>query len=151
MTGPDIVAKLRKHLDKHGYQDVEIKIIGDVPWAKLSYDNDISRALMSTYDQFGIEYVKPIASQQTILGGYWPAYLFSGDPLNIPIIGGAAGSGGNAHAANEFWVIEGADKAYGMAGAEKSVATVLFNYAGLNGPATEHAKQASAAASKKEF
>ncbi len=28
--------------------------------------------------------------------------------------------GGNAHAANEFFVIEGADKVYGMAGAEKS-------------------------------
>jgi hypothetical protein len=29
-------------------------------------------------------------------------------------------------------VIEGAGKVYGLAGAEKSVATVLFNYAGKN-------------------
>ena len=43
-----------------------------------------------------------------------------------------AGSGGGAHAANEFYVIEGAKKTYGMAGAEKSVATVLYNFAGLN-------------------
>jgi acetylornithine deacetylase/succinyl-diaminopimelate desuccinylase-like protein len=135
MTGPEIVAKLRKHLDKHGFQDVEINVVGDVPWAKVSYDNDITRAVMSTYDTFGIPYQSPIEEGASILGGYWPAYLFAGDVMNIPIIGGAAGSGGNAHAANEFWVIEGADKVYGMAGAEKSVATVLYNYAGMNGPA----------------
>ena len=151
MTGPDIVAKLRKHLDKHGYQDVEINVVGDVPWAKVSYDNDISRAVMSMYDTFHIEYTPPVEGQGSILGGYWPAYLFAGDPLNIPIIGGAAGSGGNAHAANEFWVIEGAEKVYGMAGAEKSVATVLYNYAGLNGVSTEHATQTAAASVKKEL
>ena len=45
-----------------------------------------------------------------------------------------AGTGGNAHAANEFYVIEGAGNALGMATAEKVVATALYNYAGLNGP-----------------
>ncbi len=114
-------------------------MIGDVPWAKVGYDNDIARAVMTMYDTFGIDYMPPVEGQATILGGYWPAYLFAGDPLNIPIIGGAAGSGGNAHAANEFWVIEGAEKVYGMAGAEKSVATVLYNYAGLNGAPRLHA------------
>ena len=39
---------------------------------------------------------------------------------------------GRNHAANEFFVIEGAGKTYGMAGAEKSWATVIYNYAGLN-------------------
>jgi hypothetical protein len=29
-------------------------------------------------------------------------------------------------------VIEGAGKVYGMAGAEKSIATVLYNFAGKN-------------------
>jgi hypothetical protein len=29
-------------------------------------------------------------------------------------------------------VIEGADATYGMAGAEKSIATDIYNYAGLN-------------------
>ena len=48
-------------------------------------------------------------------------------------IGGGAGYGGNAHAANEFYVIEGAGKVYGIAGAEKSIATFLYDYAGKNG------------------
>jgi acetylornithine deacetylase/succinyl-diaminopimelate desuccinylase-like protein len=101
MTGPDIVTKLRKHLDKHGFADVEINVVGDVPWAKMRYDTDVAAALMKTYDAFGIPYTTP-AEGSSILGGYWPAYLFAGDPLDIPIVGGAAGLGGNAHAAHEF-------------------------------------------------
>ena len=133
MDGIDITKKLRAHLDKHGYADVEMKVIGDVPWAKMQYDTDVARALMSTYDTFNIKYGNP-PNVESILGGYWPAYLFTGDVLDIPIVGGAAGHGGNAHAANEYWVIDGAGKVYGMAGAEKSVATFLYNYAGKNGP-----------------
>jgi acetylornithine deacetylase/succinyl-diaminopimelate desuccinylase-like protein len=133
MTGPDIVAKLRKQLDKNGYPDVEIKVIGDVPWAKMRYDTPIASAVLSAMDTFQIPHA-PASGHNTILGGYWPAYLFAGDPVNIPITGGMAGTGGNAHAANEYYVIEGAGKVYGMAGAEKSVATVLYNFAGKNVP-----------------
>jgi acetylornithine deacetylase/succinyl-diaminopimelate desuccinylase-like protein len=133
MTGPDIVAKLRKQLDKNGYKDAQVNIVGDVPWAKMRYDTPIAKALMQTYDTFGIRYTTP-ADTESIVGGYWPAYLFAGEPVNIPIVGGAAGHGGNAHAANEFFVIEGAGKVYGLAGAEKSVATVLYTFAGKNEP-----------------
>ena len=48
----------------------------------------------------------------------------------MPIVGGGAGNGGRAHAANEYYVIEGAGKVYGMAGAEKAVATLVYAYAG---------------------
>jgi len=133
MNGMDIVKKLRAHLDKHGFQDVEINVVGDVPWAKRSTDTPIGRAVAATYDAFGITHA-PLSADQSIMGGYWPAYLFAGDTLDIPITGGMAGHGGNAHAANEYYVIEGAGKVYGIAGAEKSVAMVLYNFAGMNGP-----------------
>jgi len=132
MTGPDIVKKLRAHLDKNGYEDVEIRVIGDVPWSKMRYDTDIARAVGKTFQTFNIDYQRPIEDEASILGGYWPAYLFAGDPIDIPIAGGMAGGGGGAHAANEFYVIEGANKSYGMAGAEKSVVLTLYNFAGLN-------------------
>ena len=32
MKGPDLVEKIKKQLVKNGYPDVEVKIIGDVPW-----------------------------------------------------------------------------------------------------------------------
>src|ERR1700744_3002471 len=38
MNGLDLVKKLRAQLDKNGYKDVEMKLIGDVPWAKMRYD-----------------------------------------------------------------------------------------------------------------
>ena len=52
----------------------------------------------------------------------------------MPIGMGGAGHGGNAHAANEYYVIEGAGKVYGMAGAEKVAATIIYNFAGKNKP-----------------
>jgi acetylornithine deacetylase/succinyl-diaminopimelate desuccinylase-like protein len=132
-NGLDIVDKLRKHLDKHGYQDVEINIVGDVPWAKMSYDNELAHAVDEMFLTFGREPEPPVP-HESILGGYWPAYLFAGDVLDIPIAGGNVSSGGHSHAANEFFVIEGAGRTYGMAGAEKSIVTAMYNYAGLNVP-----------------
>lgn len=138
MDGLEMVQKIRDYLDEQGYEDVEMTIVGDVPWSKSSYDNRAAESLLRTYDIFGIRYRTPIEGE-TILGGYWPAYLFSGrdaalpngTDLAMPIVGGAAGHGGGAHAANEFFVIEGAGEVYGMAGAVKSVATFLYAYAGL--------------------
>jgi acetylornithine deacetylase/succinyl-diaminopimelate desuccinylase-like protein len=141
MNGIEIVKRFREQLDRNGYQDVELKIIGDVPWAKMSYDTDIARAMTQMYDQFNIPHSQP-SQTPTILGGYWPAYLFSNQevgekvaPISMPIGMGGAGHGGGAHAANEFMVIEGAGKVYGYAGAEKSHAAIFYNFAGKNGPA----------------
>src|SRR5262249_30879558 len=71
----------------------------------------------------------------SILGGYWPAYLFSNQevgqrvaPVSMSIGMGGAGHGGNAHAANEYYIIEGAGKVYGMAGAEKVAATKIHKF-----------------------
>src|SRR5262249_2289973 len=139
MNGLEMVKRIREQLDRNGYKDVEMKIIGDVPWSKMSYDTDIARAMTDTYDQFNIPHTQP-SQVPTILGGYWPAYLFSNQevgervaPVSMPIGMGGAGHGGNAHAANEYYVIEGAGKVYGMAGAEKAAATIFYNFAGLNG------------------
>jgi acetylornithine deacetylase/succinyl-diaminopimelate desuccinylase-like protein len=140
-SGTEIAKRFREYLDKKGYADVEMKIIGDVPWSKSRYDNDLARALTTTYDIFKIPYTTP-PTGETNLAGFWPAYLFSDAavgykvaPVRMPIIGGGAGFGGNAHAANEYYIIEGAGKVYGMAGAEKSIATFLYAFAGKLLPA----------------
>jgi acetylornithine deacetylase/succinyl-diaminopimelate desuccinylase-like protein len=139
MNGIQMVKRIREQLDRNGYQDVEMKIIGDVPWSKMSYDTDIARAMNQMYDQFNIPHSEK-SEVPTILGGYWPSYLFSNQdtgekiaPVSMPIGMGGAGHGGGAHAANEFYVIEGAGKVYGMAGAEKAQAAIFYNFAGKNG------------------
>ena len=130
-TGPDIVAKLRAHLDKHGYEDVEINVVGDVPWAKMDDNNELAMAVREMRETFGAGNPEPIL-EETILGGYWPAYLFAGDVYDIPIADGYVGGGGGSHAANEYFIVEGAGNTYGMAGMEKSIATAIYEYAGLN-------------------
>ncbi|MGH8429482.1 MAG: M20/M25/M40 family metallo-hydrolase, partial [Solimonas sp.] len=120
MTGPDIVKKLRAQLDKNGYQDVEVKLIGDVPWAKMNADNEVGHALKRTYEIMNIPHAEP-RSEWSIsggsgAGGYWPAYMFGngevGEKISnfkgVPIVAGGAGNGGRAHAANEYYIIEGA-------------------------------------------
>ena len=129
--GMDIVDKLRKHLDKHGYEDVEINVVGDVPWAKVTKDSDLHMAANEMRAAFGMA-ENELSSDDSMLGGYWPAYLFRGDVLNIPIASGMVGSGGNSHAANEFYVVEGSGGTWGMADSEKSVAMTLYSWAGLN-------------------
>jgi acetylornithine deacetylase/succinyl-diaminopimelate desuccinylase-like protein len=146
MDGMDLTRKIRAQLDRNGYKDVEMKVIGDVPWSISDPKNDLNAAAERMYDAFGTrgrreQFIAanhmPTSSET---GGYWPSYLFNNGkvgqrvaPLvSMPIGGGSVGMGGRAHAANEFYVIEGAGTTYGLAGTEKSIATVLYNYAGLN-------------------
>jgi acetylornithine deacetylase/succinyl-diaminopimelate desuccinylase-like protein len=147
MLGPELVKRLRAQLDKNGYKDVEIKVIGDVPWAKMNSESELGRAMKRTYEIMNIAH-GPLKAEWGIggggaAGGYWPAYMFGngevGEKISsfagVPIIGGGAGLGGRAHAANEYYVIEGAGKVYGMAGAEKGVATLVYAFAGQVPPA----------------
>jgi acetylornithine deacetylase/succinyl-diaminopimelate desuccinylase-like protein len=143
MHGMDLVKKIRAQLDRNGYKDVELKVIGDVPWSTVNPKNDINAAAERMYDAFGVTSRRMLAAnhlpEPAEMGGYWPSYLFNNGkvgervaPVGMAIGGGSVGLGGRAHAANEFYVIEGSGNTYGMAGAEKSIATVLYNYAGLN-------------------
>ncbi len=146
--GLELTRRVREYLDEKGFEDVEMKVIGDVPWVKMGFDNEETEALESTFDMFQIAYREPPA-EPSMLGPYWPAYLFAGDEgsgLDMPIVAGAAGHGGGSHAANEFFVIEGAGKVYGMAGAEKSVAAFLYAYAGKLLPPPPEAPAATAPA-----
>jgi acetylornithine deacetylase/succinyl-diaminopimelate desuccinylase-like protein len=134
MTGDEIVGKLRKYLDQLGYKDVDIHVVGDVPWAKRDNKNPLAQSNAYVSGQiFGATGGGFMAGGG---GGYWPAYVFSGKGTNIdlPISAARGGSGGNAHAANEWYAIEGSGKQLGMASAEKVAVTALYSYAGLNGP-----------------
>ena len=59
MNGLDIVKKLRAQLDRNGYKDVEMKVIGDVPWAKMRYDTDIAPRDDADLRQFNIPHGQP--------------------------------------------------------------------------------------------
>ena len=144
MNGPDIANKLRKYLDQLGYSDVQMHIVGDVPWAKRDNNNDLARG--NAYASSIFKGGPGAAPTSGGGGGYWPAYLFSGKETNIdlPISSARGGTGGNAHAANEWYVIEGSGNQLGMASAEKVVATALYTFAGLKRAGAGEARRSGA-------
>jgi len=131
----DLFRKIRAHLDEKGYKDVKLRKVDGYPWALVSHKSAIAEAAYAMFEQFKVKYAiyPPVASTQKFSPA-WPAYVFAGKPLKLPIIGAALGHGARAHSPNEYFVIEGANgrygRVYGLAGAEKSMATILYNYAG---------------------
>jgi acetylornithine deacetylase/succinyl-diaminopimelate desuccinylase-like protein len=134
--GAELLAKVRRHLDAHGYGDIEINVIGDVPWVVADYDTAIMRAVAAMYDEFGVEYRLTPGVGAGGLGPYWPAYLFARDPLQLPLVLGSLGHGGRAHSFDEYYVIEGNEQVYGLTGAEQGYVATIYNYVELmDGPA----------------
>ena len=126
--------KIRRHLDDHGYGDVELRKLGGYTWALVDHRNPLAEAMYDTFEEFGVKYsINPPVANPIYTSPAWPAYLFAGEPLELPIVGGSLGHGGLAHSPNEYYVIEGCDakygRVYGLAGAEKSIASVLFHFA----------------------
>jgi len=131
----DLYRKIRAHLDEKGYRDVRLRKLGGYPWSLSSHKSAIAEATYTMFEQFKVKYAiyPPVASTQKLFPA-WPAYVFTGEPLKLPLIGAGLGHGARAHSPNEYFVIEGASgrhgRVYGLAGAEKSMATILYNYAG---------------------
>ena len=158
MDGLDIVKKLRAQIDANGYKDVEMRLIGDVPWSRGSKpDTDITNAqkkaaeLLASVGLSGGGGAAPVTSSieelpgrvsdfSEMTGGYWPSYLFTDGEVGqkigtvkIPMgMGGAGdGGGGRAHAANEYYAVEAIGKGGGYAFNEKAVVASLVEFAKL--------------------
>ena len=99
--GIDIVNKIKAQIVKNGYPDVEMQIIGDVPWRRPTLEGDLPPAQLRALEIMNIPHRVPRELREPEeLGGYWPAYLFGRDPLNIPISGAGTGAGGGPTAKN---------------------------------------------------
>jgi acetylornithine deacetylase/succinyl-diaminopimelate desuccinylase-like protein len=154
MMGLDIVKKLRAQLDKNGYKDVELSLVGDVPWSRgtKNPDNDMSlahRASRESFQQIGLlpasttTDADPLNEQSlsATSGGYWPSYLWTdgevGEKIgtvHLPMGQGGVGGGGGgrAHASNEFYTVESIGKQGGFAYAAKAVVMSLYHFAQIN-------------------
>ncbi|MHA1979365.1 MAG: M20/M25/M40 family metallo-hydrolase [Candidatus Hodarchaeales archaeon] len=132
----DLFQKIRNHLDDHSYHDVELRKLAGYSWAVTDYKSEIAEAAYTMFEEFKVKYtISPPAMRMQFFFPAWPAYVFARDPLNLPVIGAGLGYGGRAHSPNEFFVIEGApgryNHVYGLAGAEKSMVSLLYNFAGI--------------------
>jgi len=104
MTVEGTLKKLRTHLRRRGFEDLEIEVHGPYGPARTSPDAWIVDAAMDACRENGKEpQVWPTS------GGTMPAFVFS-DYLRIPWVSTGLGHGGHAHAPNEYATVDGMER-----------------------------------------
>jgi acetylornithine deacetylase/succinyl-diaminopimelate desuccinylase-like protein len=125
MTAKGVIAALRAHLDKRGFQDIEVRDLGSYDPSSTPEDSAPVKAELAVYKQWGID---PILRPRS--GGSWPGYLFTNKPLSLPAIHFGMGYGEGAHSRDEFYVVEPprGSKVQGIGGAVRSFVDLLYAF-----------------------
>jgi len=122
MTAADSLAKLKAHLAKSGFADIEVNMSGGYDPTQTDPDSRLIKTELATYRKLGYEpQLWPRAA------GSWPGYVFTGPPLSLPAGHFGLGFGTGAHAPDEYYVIESTHpKVQGMDGAIASFVEFLY-------------------------
>ena len=104
MTVEDCMAKLRRHLERNGFGDIEVNMSGGYDPTETAEDSRIIRAQQALYTRNEIPY-----SLFPRNAGSWPGFVFTGAPLRKPAGQFGLGHGGGAHAPDEYMIIESRD------------------------------------------
>ena len=100
-TRKEAIDKLRAHLDKRGFNDVEMNVSGGYDPTETAEDSRIIRAELETYKRAGIK-----ATLNPRLAGSWPGAVFTAPPLSLPAGHFGFGHGSGAHAPDEYFVVD---------------------------------------------
>jgi acetylornithine deacetylase/succinyl-diaminopimelate desuccinylase-like protein len=126
-TRAEATAKMRAHLDKHGFQDVEVNVTGGYDPTEVAEDSRLIRAAKAVYRTSGAK-----VSVNPRQPGSWPGATFTAPPVSIPAAGFGMGYGTGAHAPNEFFLIESSNpKIAGMREAALAYAEFLYQMAAI--------------------
>ncbi len=122
MTAADTLAKLKAHLAKHGYADIEVNMSGGYDPTQTDPDSKLIQTQLATYRRLGVD---PQLWPRS--AGSWPGYVFTGAPLKLPAGHFGLGHGTGAHAPDEYYVIESTNpKVQGLDGAVASFVEYLY-------------------------
>jgi acetylornithine deacetylase/succinyl-diaminopimelate desuccinylase-like protein len=122
MTHKGAVEKLKAHLAKRGFGDIEVNVTGGYDPNTTPADARLIKAESEVYRAAGIE---PILWPRR--GGSWPGYVFTGEPLKLPAGHFGLGHGLRAHAPDEYFLIESQNpKVTGLDGAIRSYVDYLY-------------------------
>jgi acetylornithine deacetylase/succinyl-diaminopimelate desuccinylase-like protein len=123
MTPEEIIGKLKAHLAKRGYSDIDVIVNGGVNYtSSTSSGSELIVAQREVYRARGID---PILWPRS--GGSWPGSVFTGAPLKLAAGHFGLGYGERAHAPDEFYVIESTNSNItGLAGATQSFVDYLY-------------------------
>jgi acetylornithine deacetylase/succinyl-diaminopimelate desuccinylase-like protein len=104
MTRDEAMAKLKTHLEKRGFGDIEVIVSGGYSPTESPEDNVIVQAGMATLQMAGMPY-----SVHPRRAGSWPGVNFTGPPLEMAAGHFGVGRGGGAHAPDEWLLIDSSD------------------------------------------
>jgi acetylornithine deacetylase/succinyl-diaminopimelate desuccinylase-like protein len=120
--------KLRAHLTKRGFGDIEVVVSGGYDPTETPENSRVIRAQQAVYAKNGAE--------QTLYprnAGSWPGSVFTQPPVSLPAGQFGLGHGSGAHAPNEYFVIESSNpKVQGLAGSTMGFVDFLYEMAGID-------------------
>jgi acetylornithine deacetylase/succinyl-diaminopimelate desuccinylase-like protein len=122
MTAADTLAKLKAHLARRGFPDIEVNMSGGYDPTTTDSDSRLIQTQLTTYRKLGID-----AQLWPRSAGSWPGYVFTGAPLSLPAGHFGLGHGTGAHAPDEYYLIESANpRIQGLDGAIGSFVEYLY-------------------------
>ena len=122
MTAADTLAKLKAHLAKRGFADIEVNMSGGYNPTQTDPNSKLIQTQLATYRKLGLD---PQLWPRS--AGSWPGYVFTDAPLSLPAGHFGLGHGTGAHAPDEYYLIESTDpKLQGMDGAIASFVEYLY-------------------------
>src|SRR6185503_1961709 len=88
MTIEEAKRKLRAHLDKRGFTDIEINVTGGYDPTETDENSKLVQAQLATYKGLAV-----VTSINPRMAGSWPGVRFTGPPLSLPAGGFGTGYG----------------------------------------------------------
>ena len=122
MTAADTLAKLKAHLAKQGFGDIEVNMSGGYDPTSTDMDSKLIKTQLATYKALGVDpQLWPRGA------GSWPGYIFTNPPLSLAAGHFGLGHGTGAHAPDEYYLIESTNpKVQGLDGAVASFVEYLY-------------------------
>jgi acetylornithine deacetylase/succinyl-diaminopimelate desuccinylase-like protein len=105
MTRQEAEAKLKAHLAKRGFSDIIVNVSGGYSPTQTEESSLLVQSQIAALKKAGIEY-----SLNPRLAGSWPGVTFTGPPLKLAAVGFGLGTGGGAHAPDEWYLIDSSNK-----------------------------------------
>jgi acetylornithine deacetylase/succinyl-diaminopimelate desuccinylase-like protein len=125
MTVEKALAAIKRHLDKHGFGDVELTMTGGYDPNTTPVEAPLIQAQLTVYKRAGLD---PLIWPRA--GGSWPGYLFTEAPLKLAAGHFGLGYGTGAHAPDEIYLIESSNpKVAGYDTAIRSYVDYLYELA----------------------
>lgn len=122
MTAADTLAKLKAHLARRGFEDIEVNMSGGYNPTQTDPDSKLIRTQLALYRKLGLD---PQLWPRS--PGSWPGYVFTEPPLSLPAGHFGLGHGTGAHAPDEYYLIESSNpKVQGLDGAVASFVEFLY-------------------------